>query len=109
VAFDEALRQAGQADLAFLPWEGERTRSLRAWIEAPGTRRILDAVGVEGRPLRIAFLIGPEGGFSAGEVERALSAGIVPVTLGPRILRTETAGPAVLAQLSALLETVPDP
>ena len=41
---------------------------------------------------KIAILIGPEGGFSETEVEKALNWNAVPIKLGPRILRTETAG-----------------
>ena len=44
------------------------------------------------RPQKIALLIGPEGGFSEEEIRKILSAGGQAVTLGPRILRTETAG-----------------
>jgi 16S rRNA (uracil1498-N3)-methyltransferase len=44
----------------------------------------------------IGCFVGPEGGFEAVEVESAKASGILPVTLGPRILRTETAGFAVL-------------
>lgn len=43
------------------------------------------------RPATLAFLIGPEGGLSEGEVEQARSAGFQPARLGPRVLRTETA------------------
>lgn len=46
---------------------------------------------------RVTVLIGPEAGFSGSEVEQAVQAGYVPVTLGSRVLRTETAGPAVCA------------
>ena len=53
---------------------------------------------------RIAVFIGPEGGFEEAEIQTALSAGVDPVTLGRRILRTETAGMTVLAWLSYLLE-----
>ena len=49
--------------------------------------------------MSVAVLVGPEGGLSREEAEEAMAAGFVPVTLGPRILRTETAGPAVLAIL----------
>jgi 16S rRNA (uracil1498-N3)-methyltransferase len=48
------------------------------------------------------ILIGPEGGFTADEVAGATRAGIIPVRLGPRVLRTETAGPAALAAAHAL-------
>ena len=48
---------------------------------------------------RIAILIGPEGGFSEREIEILRQKGAVSVSLGPRILRTETAGMAMLAQI----------
>jgi 16S rRNA (uracil1498-N3)-methyltransferase len=41
--------------------------------------------------------VGPEGGFEEYEVEEARRSGVAAVSLGPRILRTETAGPACLA------------
>ena len=48
------------------------------------------------------LLIGPEGGFEEAEEDMALAAGFQAVQLGPRILRTETAGLAALAALMAL-------
>ena len=50
----------------------------------------------------ITLLIGPEGGFSASEVERAKEAGFKPLSLGPRILRMETAAIATLSVLQAI-------
>ena len=50
----------------------------------------------------IHLLIGPEGGLTDSEVEQSKKAGLTPIQLGPRILRTETAGPAVLAILQTL-------
>lgn len=47
----------------------------------------------------IAVIIGPEGGFEPSEIETLAASGAVVVTLGKRILRTETAGPAALAQI----------
>ena len=52
----------------------------------------------------MAVLIGPEGGFSDEEIRLALEAGIRPVTLGKRILRTETAALFVLSAAGLLLE-----
>lgn len=52
----------------------------------------------------VAVFIGPEGGFEESEVAEALAAGIEPITLGKRILRTETAGLAVLSWLMYHLE-----
>ena len=51
----------------------------------------------------LSILVGPEGGFEEAEVEMALLAGFVPTGFGPRVLRTETAGLAVLAALMATL------
>ena len=53
---------------------------------------------------QIAVFIGPEGGFDEREIELARQAGILPVSLGKRILRTETAGLTVLAALMLRLE-----
>lgn len=65
------------------------------------TREIIEAV----RPGEsVAVFIGPEGGFEQSEVEEALAAGIEPITLGKRILRTETAGLTVLSWLMYHLE-----
>lgn len=50
----------------------------------------------------VTLLIGPEGGFSEMETKQCRAAGMVPVSLGPRILRTETAGPAAIAVLQAV-------
>ncbi len=109
VPFDEALRIAREADLCFLPWEGETARNLWDFRLDPATRETVRFVTESGRVPRIAFLIGPEGGFSPEEAGEALSMGIPTITLGRRILRTETAGPAVLAQLSLLFDRFPNP
>ena len=46
---------------------------------------------------RVTLLVGPEGGFAPDEVAAARSAGCLPITLGPRILRAETAAIAAVA------------
>ncbi|MDE7223165.1 MAG: 16S rRNA (uracil(1498)-N(3))-methyltransferase [Acetatifactor sp.] len=51
-----------------------------------------------------AIFIGPEGGFDKEEIDGAVEAGVLPITLGRRILRTETAGMTVLSWLVYLLE-----
>lgn len=61
----------------------------------------LGAVLAGEAPSAVWILVGPEGGLTAGEVAQARAAGFVGVGLGPRILRTETAGPAILAILQA--------
>ncbi|AEG59415.1 16S rRNA (uracil(1498)-N(3))-methyltransferase [Desulforamulus ruminis] len=70
-----------------IPWEDEKKQSLKQVLE-----------GME-HPGEVYILIGPEGGLEVQEVARACAQGFRPVTLGPRILRTETAGPAVLTMV----------
>ncbi|MFC5550820.1 16S rRNA (uracil(1498)-N(3))-methyltransferase [Massilia aerilata] len=54
------------------------------------------------QPQAVTLLIGPEGGFSAAEEEAALAQGALALSMGPRVLRTETAGLAALATLNAV-------
>jgi len=68
-------------------------------VLAPGGARSLKAMT---KNMDVTVLAGPEGGLSAAEVERAVASGFITVGLGPRILRTETAGVAALAALQAL-------
>ena len=91
--FREALRQAGEFDVCLIPYENEEG--------IQNTRKVLSSIK-SGQS--VAVLIGPEGGFEPEEVREAEEAGFVPVTLGHRILRTETAGMAVLSILMYLLE-----
>jgi len=57
---------------------------------------------VAGLERGVELLVGPEGGFSEAELQRLGSAGVRAVSLGPRVLRTETAGPAAIAVLQSL-------
>lgn len=92
-SFREAVKEASFFDLALFPYECaggmERTRALLAKVK-PG--------------MDIAVFIGPEGGFEEEEVREAENAGLHPITLGKRILRTETAGLCVLSALMLSLE-----
>ena len=65
------------------------------------TRRILDNMD---KTKNIAVFIGPEGGFEESEVERIKNSGFEVITLGKRILRTETAGLALLSNIMIRLE-----
>ncbi|KAF7598978.1 MAG: 16S rRNA (uracil(1498)-N(3))-methyltransferase [Candidatus Dactylopiibacterium carminicum] len=76
------------------PFNGER------WILAPGEGVALSGMQPPQGP--VALLIGPEGGWSEVELAKAGAAGCRPVSLGPRVLRTETAGLAALAAMMAL-------
>ncbi len=97
--FDQACASANGADLAVMAWEEERAASLgkllREARSPAGDRQASD--------LRVAMLIGPEGGFSRQEAETARSAGVRIAGLGPRILRAETA--ALVAATVVLWET----
>ena len=64
--------------------------------------RVAEALGLTWRHYNASLLIGPEGGLSAMEIQRARTSGFSAVRLGPRILRTETAGVAVIAATQAL-------
>ncbi len=67
---------------------------------APGTRRIAEAAAPAGADAPVLVLSGPEGGLSGAEEQEALARGFVPVTLGARVLRAETAALAALAALA---------
>ncbi|MFQ6096497.1 MAG: 16S rRNA (uracil(1498)-N(3))-methyltransferase [Armatimonadota bacterium] len=90
VSFSEALELANSRDLCLLFSEDESETSLRTLLGA--------GIRVE----TIVIFIGPEGGFSRNEVAAAEEAGALQVTLGPRVLRTETA--AVVATALCLYE-----
>ena len=80
-------------DLRMIPYELEKGMD--------GTKTVLEALA-PGQ--QVAVFIGPEGGFDEEEIQLALKMGVKPVSLGKRILRTETAGPAILALLMMKLE-----
>ncbi|CCJ34382.1 16S rRNA (uracil(1498)-N(3))-methyltransferase [Caloramator australicus] len=77
--FEEAIEEMKQKDLVVVPYEREKER---------GIKDLRDRKDIKD----IAIFIGPEGGFEEEEIENCLDIGAIPVTLGPRILRTETAG-----------------
>lgn len=84
--------------LSLIAWEGEDLTSLRVFLRSNNVAKIdaEDARPVT-RPFSLNIFIGPEGGFSSFEIQRAQAYGIVPVSLGPRILRAETAAIAATA------------
>ena len=91
--FDQALALAGELDVILFPYE------LAEGMDY--TRQVIGSV----RPGQsVGIFIGPEGGFEREEEEKALAAGAKVITLGRRILRTETAPLAVLAMLGYCLE-----
>lgn len=88
LTFKAFLAELADYDAAIVPWEDARGYSLKRFHDEHAAIRSL------------AIVIGPEGGMSPEEIARMQEAGCRSVTLGPRILRTETAG---LAAISALL------
>lgn len=79
VSFNEAVKMASLLDGTIIPYELEEKNGLKEFVK-----------DFEGKSLGI--FIGPEGGFAQNEVEKALESGFKSITLGKRILRTETAG-----------------
>ena len=93
MSFSKALKLAETMDVKLIPYE------LAEGMEK--TRRLIENI----KPGQsIAIFIGPEGGFDEAEIQAAEEAGIEPITLGRRILRTETAPLAILAWLGYQLE-----
>jgi 16S rRNA (uracil1498-N3)-methyltransferase len=73
-------------------------RIIILWEEAQ-ERTLAAVLASAAIPSSVAIIVGPEGGLSAHEVDAAVARGAVPVTLGPLILRTETAGVVALAMV----------
>ena len=91
--FGEALQMAQELDVNIIPYECARGME--------GTRETFSGI----KPgMSVGIFIGPEGGFEESEVEKAQAFDVKPVTLGKRILRTETAGLTTLSILMYLLE-----
>ena len=86
-SFEAAVARAAACELSLFPYENERTLPLR-WAVGDGTAKT------------VSIMTGPEGGFSEEEVRLAQAAGMQICSLGPRILRCET---APLCTLSAVL------
>jgi len=108
-SFETAVRKAAGADIPLIFYECEDKLHLKEALErripqsgTPGTqfgpesKQPLSALEY---PLSISIVTGPEGGFEPREAELAQSAGMLRVTLGPRILRCETAPAAALAAI----------
>ena len=133
ISFWEAVREAAEMDAALLPYElaegMEETRDImedirglvyQAGSDADKTLEPAEptktdrtekkdekdnaSIGGAGQKPTIAVFVGPEGGFEAEEVEEAKVAGAKIITLGRRILRTETAPIAILSWLTFLFD-----
>lgn len=86
VSFKEAVLQAKDMDMILIPYENAQNMEY--------TREILRQIKPD---MHIGIFIGPEGGFAPEEVKEAKEAGAYEITLGKRILRTETAGMALMS------------
>jgi 16S rRNA (uracil1498-N3)-methyltransferase len=91
--YAQALEYASTLDKNMIPYENAKGMQY--------TRELMNGlIGAK----TVGVFIGPEGGFEEVEIERAKQAGVEPITLGKRILRTETAGLAVLSMMVLSLE-----
>lgn len=91
----EALKYVSSCDVKIVPYEMLASDAMSV------TRELFSNIE---KNKDIAVIIGPEGGFDEAEIELCKEEGFNPVTLGKRILRTETAGMTVLSWLVYLLE-----
>ncbi|HNP72050.1 MAG TPA: RsmE family RNA methyltransferase [Kouleothrix sp.] len=113
VMFPAACDQAAKRGAALLLWEGAGVASLRHVLHQGNKDASKEVQGALALPIShsadlpfsVALFSGPEGGFSQHELETATRYGIIPVTLGPRTLRAET---APLAATSAILYEMGD-
>ncbi len=92
ITFEEMLEKANASDLPLFCYEGDGTRSLKEVL--------MEAQDVK----TVSVVVGSEGGFSISEAQRAIESGLIPVNLGPRILRCETAPLYTLAAISYRFE-----
>ena len=110
---EEAAKQSGRGIIPEVSWLGSFVEALDAakqqeetfFMYETGEREKLTEALSNAKNLKSAAIItGPEGGFDQKEIELATESGFEIITLGKRILRTETAGLFVLSNLSMLLE-----
>lgn len=82
-------------------WVPTATAPLRLVLVPGADTRLRDLTPPQDVPTAIDLLVGPESGLAPEEVALAVSAGFTPISLGPRVLRTETAGLAAIAALQS--------
>ena len=92
VYFQDAAETGSKADIALFCWESEKQKTIHEVFKDSANKKA-----------SVALMIGPEGGFSVGEASLALEKQWIPVTLGKRIYRMETA--ALAAVILSLYET----
>jgi 16S rRNA (uracil1498-N3)-methyltransferase len=93
MSYKEALKRAKEQGMSLIPYEC-----------AEGMKALKEAAGQAVNQSTVSVFIGPEGGFEEAEVEYAGENGVIPESLGKRILRTETAGFTTLSILMYEIE-----
>ena len=93
MSYKEALKRASAEGMGLIPYEC-----------ADGMQALKEAAKQAVSQKTVSVFIGPEGGFEEAEVTAAVETGVIPVSLGKRILRTETAGFTTLAILMYEIE-----
>ena len=97
MSYEAAVREASECDVCLLPYEMadqdamEKTREIFAGLK---------------KSRKISVFIGPEGGFDDSEIEKAKALGMKIITLGKRILRTETAGMTVMSWIMLMTDGI---
>ena len=110
VKMDEAISRFGGFDMVLFPYENELGTTIKDVLRAAvsqgcdGSADGPDDAKPAGRPVSVAVMIGPEGGFSDEEAKAVVEAGGLSVSLGKTTLRTETAGLAAIAMIMYELE-----
>lgn len=89
INFQNIIENIRKYDIVLVPYENEKTQTLKQILK-----------NFNENIANIAVMIGPEGGFSDIEIEKLMNSGAKLCTLGPRILRTETAGIATVAMIN---------
>jgi 16S rRNA (uracil1498-N3)-methyltransferase len=102
--FEEILKMKSQFDLALIPWELEKEKTLKKALKDSQIPQSPNLQTPISQLPNILIVVGPEGGFSQKEITLAKEAGFTSVSLGKRILRTETAGMAVLSAIMYEME-----
>lgn len=95
MTFETMLRAVPEKGLRLIPWEAERTTRIKTILKNPALYDTKEFI----------IVIGPEGGFTAEEIEKAQHAGFLSVSLGKRVLRVETASLALLSILQYEIES----
>ena len=93
MSFKEAINYAKTLDINLIPYENYKDMS--------ETKEVIANVK---KGMQVGIFIGPEGGFDEAEIDTAVESGINRISLGKRILRTETAGLMIVSVLMFKLE-----